>query len=49
MFEETLLLPNLFLHALRLEFEHPFTQEIIQINASKPDFWLEFERKIEIM
>lgn len=46
MFEETLLLPNLFLHALRLEFQHPFTQEIIQINASKPDFWLEFETKI---
>lgn len=49
MFEETLLLPNLFLHALQLEFEHPFTHQPIQIDAPKPVFWLEFERKIEIM
>lgn len=42
MFEEQLGLPNLFLHAIELSFEHPFTKEKLIIAAEKPDFWSEF-------
>jgi tRNA pseudouridine65 synthase len=42
MFEEQLQLPNLFLHAHRLSFIHPFTQERIFLEAPLPEFWEQF-------
>ena len=42
MFEEQLGLPNLFLHAFFLKFNHPFLDIEIQLEASKPNFWMQF-------
>lgn len=42
MFAEKLQLPNLFLHAHRLSFTHPFTEETIVLEAPLPDFWEQF-------
>ncbi|ASS50893.1 MAG: hypothetical protein CHH17_02005 [Candidatus Fluviicola riflensis] len=41
-FQERLQLPDLFLHAERLEFIHPFTKERIEIRAEFPVFWGRF-------
>lgn len=46
MFEEQLGLPNLFLHAFELSFEHPFTHKKLKLGAERPDFWKRFEVKI---
>ena len=43
MFDEKLGLPNLFLHAFKLEFKHPFTGSGLTLNANKPDFWNKFK------
>lgn len=45
MFEEQLGLPNLFLHAFELKFEHPFTNEILILEADKPEFWKDFRNE----
>ena len=42
MFEEQLGLPNLFLHAFFLKFNHPFLDIEIQLEAGKPNFWIRF-------
>jgi len=42
MFEEQLKLPNLFLHAIKLEFICPFDKQLIVIRAEKPNFWNQF-------
>ena len=36
--------PRLMLHALRLEFQHPFTQEAMQIEAPLPSDFIEFKK-----
>jgi tRNA pseudouridine65 synthase len=41
-FAEQLGLPDLFLHAERLQFSHPFTNETIDIEAPLPPFWKRF-------
>ncbi len=41
-FDENLKLPNLFLHAYKLRFTHPFTKNKIMIKASLPSFWSNF-------
>ena len=41
-FQKQLQLPDLFLHASRLEFVHPFTQEQVKITADFPEFWGRF-------
>jgi tRNA pseudouridine65 synthase len=41
-FQLELQLPNLFLHAEKLEFVHPFTGEKQSIEAPLPDFWEQF-------
>ena len=46
MFEDVLQLPNLFLHAERLEFIHPITESPISIHAKRPQFWEDFMNKI---
>lgn len=43
MFEDKLGLPNLFLHAFELRFEHPFTKEKMILSVEKPEFWNQFE------
>ena len=48
MFEETLGMPNLFLHAFELRFKHPFTNVDLEISAEKPNFWKQFEELAEI-
>jgi len=45
MFEEQLGLPNLFLHAFRLTFQHPFLEKEIDLIGDKPLFWDEFKNK----
>lgn len=42
MFEEQLKLPNLFLHALQLEFVCPFKHQQLILTATKPNFWDQF-------
>ncbi len=39
MFAEQLNLPNLFLHAYSLSFDHPITLEKIELKALLPGFW----------
>ncbi|MFK8046393.1 MAG: pseudouridine synthase [Crocinitomicaceae bacterium] len=39
MFIEELDIGNLFLHAYKLRFNHPETDELITISAELPDFW----------
>ena len=39
MFEEKLGISNLFLHAHRLAFVHPFSGEKVAIEAPLPDYW----------
>ena len=46
MFIEQMQLPNLFLHAHRLSFIHPFTQESIVLEAPLPEFWKSFKQKV---
>ncbi|NOQ71361.1 MAG: pseudouridine synthase [Crocinitomix sp.] len=41
MFAEELGFANMFLHAAAIEFEHPVSNEVISISASKPVFWNE--------
>lgn len=41
-FQLELGLPNLFLHAAKLEFEHPFTSEKIVVETPLPEFWQVF-------
>ncbi len=40
MFEENFGCKNLFLHAGKLEFNHPFTEEKLLLNAGFPNNWL---------
>jgi tRNA pseudouridine65 synthase len=47
MFEETLGLPNLFLHAFELRFKHPISSENLLIQADKPSFWTDFTFKMK--
>lgn len=42
MFEETLSLPNLFLHSHQLSFKHPKTDALIDIICEVPEFWNTF-------
>jgi tRNA pseudouridine65 synthase len=42
MFQEKLDIPYLFLHAMSLEFIHPFTTIKMSIKAAIPDFWEDF-------
>lgn len=42
MFEETLELPNLFLHSHQLSFKHPITEKQIEITCDVPSFWNKF-------
>ena len=39
MFEEQLNAPNLFLHAYKLNFIHPFSEKKIIVKARFPSFW----------
>ena len=39
MFAEKLLMPDLFLHAQKIEFTHPFLNIPINIEAPLPEFW----------
>ncbi|WP_218599019.1 pseudouridine synthase [Polaribacter sp. NJDZ03] len=39
MFEENFGWKNMFLHAGKLEFKHPFTEEYLILKASFPDDW----------
>jgi tRNA pseudouridine65 synthase len=41
-FQLELGLPNLFLHAAKLEFTHPFTAERLAVEAPLPEFWQTF-------
>jgi tRNA pseudouridine65 synthase len=47
LFEDKFGLPNLFLHAFQLVFNHPFLEKEISIIGEKPLFWKEFESKIK--
>jgi len=42
MFEEQLNLPNLFLHAYSLTFEHPNSGKQIEVEQYPPSFWKDF-------
>lgn len=44
-FQEVLGIPFLFLHAQKLAFKHPFTDDLVTIEAPLPDFWNEFLNK----
>ena len=44
-FQEVLGIPFLFLHAQKLAFKHPFTSDLVTIEAPLPDFWQEFLNK----
>lgn len=44
-FQEVLGIPFLFLHAQKLAFKHPFTDDLVTIEAPLPDFWNEFMNK----
>jgi tRNA pseudouridine65 synthase len=46
-FQELLQLPDLFLHAKSVEFEHPITKELIKISAAFPEFWGRFFEVVE--
>ncbi|MDH4472367.1 MAG: pseudouridine synthase [Fluviicola sp.] len=48
-FQEQLQLPDLFLHAERLEFVHPYTQELVKISADFPDFWEMFFERVRMI
>lgn len=41
-FQQQLELHDLFLHAQRLEFRHPFTKEVVVVKAELPAFWGQF-------
>lgn len=43
-FQLELGLPDLFLHAYQLTFQHPFTGEVITVQAPLPSFWNSFFR-----
>ena len=44
MFEEELKSPNLFLHAFKLNFVHPYLNVKLILKASLPEFWISFEK-----
>lgn len=46
-FSQQLELPDLFLHAERLEFRHPFTSDEVSVTAPFPDFWQRYFRIAE--
>jgi tRNA pseudouridine65 synthase len=41
-FQNELGIHELFLHAYSLKFEHPFTEELIELEEALPDFWAKF-------
>lgn len=43
MFEEELKMPNLFLHAYKLKFVHPYLGVKLVLKAKLPGFWSKFE------
>ena len=43
MFEDELNLPNLFLHAYKLNFVHPYLNNRLVLKAGIPSFWTAFE------
>ena len=43
MFEEELKMPNLFLHAYKLNFVHPYLGVKLVLKAKLPGFWSNFE------
>ena len=43
MFEDTLNMPNLFLHAYKLNFVHPYLNIRLILKAGLPSFWSDFE------
>lgn len=45
MFEQTLAVPQLLLHAGKLQFTHPFTQEKITCSAKFPEEWYRLFQK----
>jgi tRNA pseudouridine65 synthase len=48
LFAEKLNLPNLFLHANELIFEHPITKKTHNFSAEKEDFWNIFDEIVKI-
>ena len=48
MFEEELGLPNLFLHAASIKFQHPITRLPMDLNANLPTFRMEMKVKLNL-
>lgn len=48
-FQEQLQLSDLFLHAGRLEFVHPYTQKLVKISADFPEFWDRFFERVRMI
>ena len=47
MYEEQFGITNLFLHAGRLEFQHPFSGETLHLEAAFPDHWIQMFEKFD--